>query len=103
MLIGPSSVTRPTSNLPFFCGCNTHTARHNSSPPCCSAELIIGVDIVYRRRNAKKLRHCLLRLLSPGGLAVLAVLAIGETVILLHPPRPFSRCFNTDGKGVSAK
>ena len=29
--------------------------------------------------------------------------AIGETVILLHPPSPFSRCFNMDGEGVSVK
>ena len=29
--------------------------------------------------------------------------AVGETVILLHPPSTFSRCFNIDGEGVSAK
>ena len=27
-------------------------------------------------------------------------LAAGETVIRLHPPSPFSRCFNRDGEGV---
>ena len=32
-----------------------------------------------------------------------ARLAVGETVILLHPPSPFSRCFNRDGEGMSAK
>ena len=30
-------------------------------------------------------------------------LAVGETVILLHPPSTFSRCFNRDGEGASAK
>ena len=30
-------------------------------------------------------------------------LAVGETVILLHPPSPFSRCFNSDGEGVPVK
>ena len=29
--------------------------------------------------------------------------AVGETVILLHPPSTFIRCFNRDKKGVSAK
>ena len=28
-------------------------------------------------------------------------LAVGETIILLHPP--FSRCFNRDDEGVPAK
>ena len=27
-------------------------------------------------------------------------LAVGETVILLNPPSPFSRCFNMDGEGM---
>ena len=31
-----------------------------------------------------------------------AGLAGGETATLLHPPLPFSRCFNMDGKGASA-
>ena len=30
-------------------------------------------------------------------------LAVGETVILLHPPLPFSRCFSRDKQGVSSK
>ena len=30
-------------------------------------------------------------------------IAVGETVILLHPTSPFSRCFNMDVKGVSVK
>ena len=29
--------------------------------------------------------------------------AVGETVILLHPPSTFSRCFNRDGEGMSVK
>ena len=29
--------------------------------------------------------------------------AVGETVILLHPPSPFSRCFNVDEEGMSVK
>ena len=32
-----------------------------------------------------------------------ALIAVGETVILLHPPSSFSRCFNTDGEGMSVK
>ena len=32
-----------------------------------------------------------------------AILAVGETVILLHPPSPFTRCFNRCTKGVSSK
>ena len=28
---------------------------------------------------------------------------VGEAAILLHPPSPFSRCFNMDGEGVSVK
>ena len=27
------------------------------------------------------------------------LLAVGETVILLHPPSPFSRCFNRGEEG----
>ena len=30
-------------------------------------------------------------------------LAVGETVVLLHPLSPCSRCFNMDGEGVPAK
>ena len=30
-------------------------------------------------------------------------LAVGETVILPHPPSTFSRCFNRDEKGVPSK
>ena len=30
-------------------------------------------------------------------------IAVDETAILLHPPPPFSRCFNRDGEGLSAK
>ena len=30
-------------------------------------------------------------------------LAVGETVILLHPPSIFSRCFNRDGESAPAK
>ena len=30
-------------------------------------------------------------------------LAVDETVILLHPPSPTCRRFNTDGEGMSAK
>ena len=30
-------------------------------------------------------------------------LAVGETVILLAPPSPFSRRFNSDGEKMSAK
>ena len=29
--------------------------------------------------------------------------AVGVAVILLHPPPPFSRCFNSGGEGMSAK
>ena len=29
--------------------------------------------------------------------------AVGETVTLLHPPSTFSRYFNVDGEGMSAK
>ena len=29
--------------------------------------------------------------------------AVGETVILLHPPSTFSRCFNRDGEGMPAE
>ena len=29
--------------------------------------------------------------------------AVGETLTLLHPSSAFSRCFNTDKQGVSAK
>ena len=29
--------------------------------------------------------------------------AVDETVMLLHPPSPFSRCINSDGEGISAK
>ena len=29
--------------------------------------------------------------------------AIDETFILLHPPLPFSRCFNVDGEGMPVK
>ena len=29
--------------------------------------------------------------------------AVGETVILLHPPSTFSRCFNSDGERASAE
>ena len=36
-------------------------------------------------------------------LALKALLAVNETVILLHPPSSFSRCFNTDGEGASVK
>ena len=32
-----------------------------------------------------------------------ACLAVGETVISLHPPSPASRCFNMDGEGVSVE
>ena len=32
-----------------------------------------------------------------------ACLAVGETVILLHPPSPLNRCFDMNGKGVPAK
>ena len=32
-----------------------------------------------------------------------AQIAVGETVILLHPPSNCSRCFNRDGEGASAK
>ena len=31
------------------------------------------------------------------------LVAAGETVILLQPPSPCSRCFNRHGEGVSAK
>ena len=31
------------------------------------------------------------------------MLAVGETFILLHPPSPFSRCFNVGEEGVSVK
>ena len=34
---------------------------------------------------------------------VLHRLAVGETVILLPPPLPFSRRFNRDGEGAPAK
>ena len=30
-------------------------------------------------------------------------LAVGQTVIMLHPHFRFGRCFNRDGEGVSAK
>ena len=30
-------------------------------------------------------------------------LAVGETVVLLHPPSNFSRCFDMDGERASAK
>ena len=30
-------------------------------------------------------------------------LAVGETVILLHPPLPLSRRFNRHGEGMSVK
>ena len=30
-------------------------------------------------------------------------LAVGETVILLHPPSTFSRCFNRDKQGVPSR
>ena len=30
-------------------------------------------------------------------------LAVGETVILLHPLSPFSWCFNRDGEGMPAE
>ena len=39
----------------------------------------------------------------PDFLIVGAGLAVGETVILLHPPSPFRRCFNSDGERASAK
>ena len=32
-----------------------------------------------------------------------AGVAVGETVILLHPPSSFSRCFNRNVEGTSAK
>ena len=38
-----------------------------------------------------------------GGLAQPCHLAVGETVILLHPPLPHSRRFNTDGEGMPVK
>ena len=34
---------------------------------------------------------------------VVACVAVGETVVLRAPPSPFSRCFNMDGEGMSAK
>ena len=43
---------------------------------------------------------------GPNGnwaLPISAMIAVGETVILLHPPSTFSRCFNRDKKGVSVK
>ena len=40
---------------------------------------------------------------SPPSSATRARLAVGETVILLHPPLPLGRWFNMDGEGVPAK
>ena len=42
--------------------------------------------------------------LTCGGIVQFGIsLAVGETVILPHPPCPCSRCFNRDEEGVSAK
>ena len=32
-----------------------------------------------------------------------ALLAVDETLILLHPPPTFSRCFNSDGESTPAE
>eukprot|EP01051_Picozoa_sp_SAG22_P009468 SAG22_NODE_792_length_7198_cov_1.752641_4_plen_199_part_00 len=42
-------------------------------PLAAGGEVVLGVDVVYRRTSARKLRACLLRLLAPGGTALLAV------------------------------
>ena len=57
---------------------------------------------------ASRLAHESTVLLQNNGKAAPAVLplvpvAVGATVILLHPPLPFSRFFNRDGEGTSAK
>ena len=40
----------------------------------------------------------------PTGRYAIKVIAVGESsVILLHPPPPFSRRFNRDGEGVSVQ
>ena len=36
-------------------------------------------------------------------LQIILKVAVGETVILLHPPLPFCRSFNIDGEGMSVK
>ena len=41
--------------------------------------------------------------LSQPGQQIDRHLAVGETVILPHPPSPFGRCFNMDGEGVSVE
>ena len=52
-----------------------------------------------RRRRGTHEELCI-TLCTPG--RVQEGVAPGETVILLHPPSTFSRCFNSDGERASA-
>ena len=64
----------------------------------------IGELLRHRAVGRLPVRACLRTANPSNSRSSARHLAVGETVILLHPPpSPFSRCFNRDGEGTPAK
>ena len=63
--------------------------------------LVVVVVVVVCRGVCRGVCGCECGCLGDRGGA--GALAVGEAVIVVPPPSPFSRRFNMDGEGMSAK